>query len=180
PSPVRTLHATELPLTGAPRSRTVPLYDPNPPAHRIVRRIDATHTMIRMTDERTLLLVFSLAGPASNSVIHDTLARLAQDHITPGLKVFAVTSYAANIGVDTPDPTVLATIRAFRSGLPPTLPVLLVPDSDLKPFALDMWPAAILVDGKGGILWLNSVSGSTGSIRRMVREFESGPPALPF
>ena len=133
-----------------------------------------------MTDDRTLVLVFSLAGPASNSAIHDILARLAQDHIIPGLKVVAVTSYAVNIGVDAPATTVLATIRAIRSGLPPTLPVLLVPDSELKPFAIDMWPAAILVDGRGRILWLNSVSGSTGSIRQMVRELESGPSTLPL
>jgi len=179
PTPVRTLHATELPVTGAPLARTVPLYDPNPAAHRIERRV-GNSTVIRMTDDRTLVLVFSLAGPASNSAIHDILARLAQDHIIPSLKVVAVTSYAANIGVDAPDPTVLATIRAFRSGLPPTLPVLLVPDSELKPFAIDMWPAAILVDGRGRILWLNSVSGSTGSIRQMVRELESGPSTLPL
>lgn len=178
PSPVRSLQGSELPVVGAPLARTMPLFDPNPAAHRIERRV-GNSTMIRMTDDRTLVLVFSLAGPASNSAIHDILARLALDHITPGLKVIAVTSYAANIGVDAPDPTVLATIRVFRGGLPPTLPVLLVPDSDLKPFAIDMWPAAILVDGKGGILWLNSVSGSTGSIRQMARELESGPPTLP-
>jgi hypothetical protein len=91
----------------------------------------------------------------------------------------AVTSFAANIGVQRPDPTALATIRAFRTGLPPTLPVLLVPDSELKPFAIDMWPAAVLIDGKGRILWLNTLSGSTGSIRQMVREMESAP-VLPF
>jgi hypothetical protein len=179
PSPVRTLHATELPLTGPPRPRVLPLYDPNPAAHRIVRRVAANHTIIRMTDDRTLVLVFSLAGPASNAAIHDTLARLAQDHVTPGLKVVAVTSFAANLGVGAPDPTALATIRAFRSGLPPTLPVLLIPDSELKPFAIDTWPAAILIDGEGRILWLNTLSGSTGSIRQMAREMESAP-VLPF
>ena len=180
PSPVRTFHATELPASGVPHSRVVLLYDPNPAAHRIVRRIDATHTMIRMTDDRTLVLVFSLAGPASSSAIHDLLARLTQDHIVPGLKVVAVTSYAANTGDDAPNPTVLATIRAFRAGLPANLPVLLVPESELKPFAIDMWPAAALFGGNGRILWLNTLSGSTGSIRQAVREMESGPPILPF
>ncbi|MGC2300403.1 MAG: hypothetical protein WA476_16465, partial [Acidobacteriaceae bacterium] len=178
PSPVRTLHATEFPLNAAPRNRVVPLYDPNPAAHRIVRG-SGSHTIIRMTDDRTLVLVFSLAGPASSPAIQQILARLAQDHVTPGLKVVAVTSWAANIGVEKPDPTVLATIRAFRAGLPAALPVMLIPDSELKPFATDLWPAAILIDGKGRILWLNTLSGSTGSIRQMAREMESAP-VLPF
>jgi hypothetical protein len=178
PSPVRTLHATEFPLNAAPRNRVVPLYDPNPAAHRIVRG-SGSHTIIRMTDDRTLVLVFSLAGPASSPAIQQIFAVLTHDHVLPGLKVVAVTSWAANIGVEKPDPTVLATIRAFRTGLPPTLPVLLIPDSELKPFAIDMWPAAILIDGKGRILWLNTLSGSTGSIRQMTREMESAP-VLPF
>lgn len=178
-TPVRTLHASELPVSGAPVTRVVRLYDTNPAAHRIVRRA-GKDTMIRMTDDRTLVLVFSLAGPASSPAIHDVLARLASDHITPGLKVVAVTSYAANTGDDTPNPNVLATLRAFRALLPPTLPVFLIPDSELKPFAIDMWPAAILFDGKGRILWLNTLSGSTGSTRQAVREMESGLPTLPF
>ena len=43
-----------------------------------------------------------------------------------------------------------------------------------------MWPAAILFDGKGRILWLNTISGSTGSIRQMEREMESPIPASPM
>jgi hypothetical protein len=39
-----------------------------------------------------------------------------------------------------------------------------------------MWPAAILFDGKGRVRWLNTISGSDGSIRQMVREVESPVP----
>ena len=180
PSPVRTLHATLLPPAGPLAARTVLLYDPDPAAHRIIRRISAHNTMIRMTDDRTLILVFSLAGPASGNTIHKILDQLAHDHITPGLKVIAATSGAANTGDDTPNPNVLAALRVFRSTLPRTLPVYVVPGAELKPFAIDAWPAAILFDGKGRVLWLNTLTGSNGSIQQAVREMESGPPDLPF
>jgi hypothetical protein len=181
PSPVRTMHGTELPATAAmPAPRTIPLYDPDPAVHTIIRRIDAGKTSVRMTDDRTLVLVFSLAGPASDTTIHAIVNRLALDHITPGLKVVAVTSIAANVGQDeAPPPEVLASIRGFRAGLPGALPVLLVPDSDLKPFAIDSWPAALLVDGKGRILWLNTLTGTPGATRQMERDMENMPPSLP-
>jgi hypothetical protein len=176
PSPVRAFHGTELPATDAmPVARTIPLYDPDPAAHRIVRG-SGDHTIIRMLDDRTLVLVFSLAGPACDSAIHAILNRLALDHVTPGLKVVAVTSITANIGSEAATPEVLASIRGFRAGLPARLPVLLVPDAELKPFVIDSWPAAILVDGKGHILWLNTLTGSPGAIRQMERDMENMPP----
>jgi hypothetical protein len=162
----------ELTAAGQNSARVVPLYDPNPAAHRIVTG-SGSRTTIRMLDDRTLVLVFSLAGPASNDAIHKILDRLARDHVTPGLKVIAVTSFTANIGVDAPTTQLIATLQAFRALLPPKLPTFVIPDAQLKPFAIDRWPAAILVDGKGRILWLNTLSGSDGSIRQMVRELET-------
>ncbi|MFP5229406.1 MAG: hypothetical protein ACLGXA_17475 [Acidobacteriota bacterium] len=179
PSPVRMFHATLLPPAGLLSARTVPLYDPNPVAHRVVRRV-GNSTEIRMKDDRTLVLVFSLAGPASSTVMHGILDQLGRDHIIPGLKVIAVTSYAVNTGDETPNPNVLATLRAFRTGLPATLPVYLVPDGELRPFAIDAWPAGILFDGKGRIFWIKTIAGSAGGIHQAVREIESGPPPLPF
>jgi hypothetical protein len=177
PSPVRELHGAEWTSGGANIARVVPLYDTDPAAHRIVRG-SGSHTIVRALDDRTLVLVFSLAGPASSDTIHKILDRLAHDHITPGLKVIAVTSFAANIGVDTPTPQLLAALKAFRALLPPKLPTLIVPDAQLKPFAIDMGPAAILFDGHGRILWLNTIAGSDGSIRQMVREVET--PVVPY
>lgn len=175
-SPVRAFHGAELMASGTAISRVVPLYDSNPAAHRIVTG-SGSHTITRMLDDRILVLVFSLAGPASSGTISKTMDRLAQDHVTPGLKVVAVTSWAANIGVETPDPKLLAALRTFRTELPAKLPVFIVPDSELKPFAIDFWPAAILFDGRGRILWLNTLSGSDGSVHQMAREIES-PGAL--
>jgi hypothetical protein len=177
PSPVRKLEGGDLTAAGGNIPRIIPLYDTDPAAHRIVHG-SGSHTDIRFLDDRTLVLVFSLAGPASSAAIQKILDRLAQDRQTPGLKVVAVTSFAANIGVDVPDPSLLPPLRAFRATLPAKLPVLIVPDTQLKPFAIDMWPAAILFDGKGRILWLNTISGSDGSIRQMVREMET--PILPI
>lgn len=171
PSPVRVLHGVELTSAGASLSRTVLLYDPNPAAHRIVRRV-GKDTLIRMLDDRTLVLVFSLASPASGPGISKVLAQLAKDNITPGLRVVAVTSWAASLGVDAPDPAALASLRAFRATLPAKLPVLIVPDSELHPFAVDLWPAAILVSGQGRILWLSPFSGSDGSVLEMERQME--------
>ena len=177
-SPIRTLHATVLTASGPLAKRTIPLYDTNPAARRIVKRSGRDMT-IRILDDRTLVLVFSLAGPASASAIRDMLARLQHDQLKPG-NIVAVTSYAANTGDDAANPTVLAALRAFRAGLPPDLPVLLVPDSELKPFAIDAWPAAIFFDGKARILWMDILSGSTGSIHQAVREMQSGGPIFPL
>ena len=178
-SPVRSFHAVTLPATGPLVPRVIPLYDPDPTAHRTVRG-SGDHTTTRMSDDRTLVLVFSLAGPASSPAIQHIVNDLAKDHITPGLKVVAVTSWAANIGVDAPTPELLATIRGFRVTLPASLPAYVVPNSELKPFAIDMWPAAILFDGKGRILWLNTLSGSNGSIRQMERDIEPPRPMRPM
>jgi hypothetical protein len=179
-SPVRVFHGAELPITGPLRARTVLLYDPNPAAHLIVRQLGKGRTMSSMTDDRTLVLVFSLAGPASSKVIRGILAQLGHDHFTPGMKVIAVTSYAANTGDDAPSADALATLRAFRSGRPAGLPVFLVPDSELKPFAIDLWPAAILFDGKGRIMLLDTLSGSAGSVQQTVRNIETYPHNPPF
>ncbi|HTV15782.1 MAG TPA: hypothetical protein VME68_13765 [Acidobacteriaceae bacterium] len=180
PSPVRVFHGAELPATAAmPTAHAVLLYDPDPAAHRIVRHINASTTSVRMTDDRTLVLVFSLAGPASDSAIHAMVNRLALDHVTPGLKVIAVTTFTANIGQETPTQEVINSIRGFRAGLPAALPVYIVPDSELKPFAIDSWPAAILIDGKGRVLWINTLTGQPGAIRQMERDMESMPPPLP-
>jgi hypothetical protein len=172
PSPVRAFHGAELLPSGAAVNSTVLLYDPNPAAHRIVRRF-GQNTMVRMLDDRTLVLVFSLASPASGPAINKVLEQLARDHVTPGLKVVAVTSWAANLGVDAPDPAALASLRAFRTTLPARLPVLIVPDAELHPFAIDQGTAALLVSGKGRILWLDTLSGSDGSILQMERQMES-------
>jgi len=177
-SPVRALRGTALLPSGATVARSVLLYDADPAAHRIVRG-SGSHTTIQMLDDRTLVLVFSLAGPASAGAIQKAMDQLAHDKVTPGLKVVAVTSFAANIGEDAPNATVFAALRTFRSELPPKLPVMIVPDELLKPFAIDGWPAAILFDGQGRILWLNTISGSEGSVHEMVREIES-PAALPL
>jgi hypothetical protein len=175
-SPVREFHGAELTATGSSIPRAVPVYDTNPAAHRIVRHIDAKTTTIRILDDRTLVLLFSLGSPACSETIHGILDLLARDHVTPGLKVVAVTSFAANTGIDSSTPELLAALRAFRSGLPQKLPVLIVPDAQLKPFFVDMWPAAILFDGKGRVRWINSISGSSGSIRQTVRELEMPVP----
>jgi hypothetical protein len=179
PSPLRALHGNELPPFAGPATRSVLLYDPDPDAHRIVRRINATTTSVRMLEDRTLVFVFSLAGPASGPTIHQILDLLAKDHLLPGLKTVAVTSFGANTGVDEASPMALDAIRAFHATLPPSLPVFIVPDSELKAFAIDAWPAVLLVDGKGRILWLNTLSGSAGSIRQMERDMENAPPQLP-
>lgn len=177
-SPVREFHGEELPLAGSPVIRRIPLYDPNPAAHRTVTHEGREET-IRMSDDRTLVLLFSLAGPASVPTLQAILKGLAKDHVTPGLKVIAVTSYAANIGNDTPDPQVLEYLRALRVQLPRELPVLVVPGAQLRPFAIDMWPAAILFDGQGRILWVNTLSGSPGSIRGFERGLENYAPLPP-
>jgi hypothetical protein len=175
PTPVREFHGMELTATGQNSARVVPLYDTDPAAHRIVRG-SGSHTMVRTLDDRTLVLVFSLASPASSDTIQKILSRLAQDHVTPGMKVFAVSSFAANIGVDTPTPELFEALKAFRARLPAKLPTLIVPSPLLQPFAIDMWPAAILFDGKGRVRWLNTLSGSSGGIRQMIREVESPVP----
>ncbi len=177
-SPVREFHGLELPIAGQPVAHRILLYDPNPAAHRTVLR-QGRNMLIRMSDDRTLVLVFSLAGPASVATIQSVMKDLGEDHVIPGLNVIAVTSYAANTGDDTSDPQVLQYIRALRAELPRQLPVLVVSNTELKPFAIDMWPAAILLDGHGHVLWLNTLSGSQGSIRGLEWDMENFSPLPP-
>ncbi|HEX4310858.1 MAG TPA: hypothetical protein VHZ25_12575 [Acidobacteriaceae bacterium] len=77
PSPVREFNGMELTAAGQNSARVVPLYDPNPAAHRIVTG-SGSHTTIRRLDDRTLVLVFSLASPASSDTIQKILSRLAK------------------------------------------------------------------------------------------------------
>ena len=173
PTPIRTLIGNELPpIVGTPTHR-VPLYDPDPAAQQTVLRLQVGTTTIRMKNDLTLVFVFSLASPACAVAIQQTLAGLAKDHAGSGMKIVAVTSFAANLGDDAPNQAALDAIRAFHAELPAALPVFLLPDSELKPFAIDMWPAAILFDGQGRILDLETLSGSPGSAGTLVRHIES-------
>lgn len=175
PTPIRTFIGNELPpVVGTPTHRVL-LYDPDPAAHQTVLHLKPGATTIRMKDDRTLVFVFSLAGPACAVAIQQTLAGLAKDHAGADLKIVAVTSFAANLGDDAPNQAALDAIRAFHAELPAALPVFLLPDSELKPFAIDMWPAAILFDGDGQILALETLSGSPGSARQLVHRIESSP-----
>ncbi|MFT4114505.1 peroxiredoxin family protein, partial [Silvibacterium sp.] len=123
----------------------------------------------RFAGHTTIIAAVSLAAPQS----HDLLMKLAQaiDAAKPEkpVQILAVTSYASTDSDDTPVPQVLETLKLFAGILPASTPLLLVPDRQIRAFAIDASPAAIVIDPDGKIRWVNLFPGTDGSIATVVR-----------
>ncbi len=122
-----------------------------------------------LTGKMTVLVAFSLAAPASEDVITKVVTRLRQVHIEKPIQVIAITSYAATNGEDKKSEVVLKALEGFAGALPTGVPLLLVPDATIKAFAIDAYPAGIVINSDGKILFLNLISGTNGSIYRLLR-----------
>jgi hypothetical protein len=98
-----------------------------------------------------VLVAFSLSAPQSQDVIEKL--QTALEHL-PGktpVQLIAVTSYAAMNGEDEKTDAVFKTLEAFRTMLPPAVSVMIIPDTELRAFAVDAFPAAIVIDAIGRI-----------------------------
>ncbi|RXS96865.1 hypothetical protein ESZ00_02690 [Silvibacterium dinghuense] len=123
----------------------------------------------RFAGHTTILVAVSLAAPQS----HDSLVKLSQalEKAKPEkpVQLLGVTSYASMDGSDDPVPSVLQTLQLFAGSLPPTIPLLLVPDRQIRAFAIDAIPAAVVIDPAGKVTWVNLFPGTDGSIATVVR-----------
>ena len=84
------------------------------------------------------------------------------------MPVYAITSFAANTGgEDKPSAQVTEALRAVRAGLPAGVTLLVVPDEELRRFALDGYPGAVGLDAMGTIRYCDLLT--AGGVRLMIR-----------
>jgi len=121
------------------------------------------------TGRKTVIVVFSLAAPASSDVINKIAAALQQNKQELAVKLIAATSYAANAGEDTQSRAVLETLKAFRPSIPARVPLLIAPENELKVFSIDAYPAAIVIGENGQVQFVDVISGTEGSIHRVLK-----------
>ncbi len=99
---------------------------------------------VPLTRGSIVLIPCTLWAPSTPSILR-TLQLSA-----PGQRMYAITSWAANTGAaDVPNDTLGAGMREFARGLPARVPLLVVPDAELRALHDDAYPASVVVrEGK--------------------------------
>jgi hypothetical protein len=93
-----------------------------------------------LTRGTVLLVPFTLWSPSVLSIVPDLHAT------APSQEIYLVTSYAANTGAsDEESPELLDSLRTTAKALPEHASVLILPDSALRQFFADTFPAAIVL-----------------------------------
>lgn len=123
----------------------------------------------RFAGKTTLMVVFSLGSPQFHDAVEKIAGELEKTPPKKPLQVIAVTSYAAMNGEDEKTDAVLNALQSLQTTLPVSVPMMIVPDSFLKSFAIDAFPAAIVVDTAGRIASLDLFPGTAGSIAQVLR-----------
>jgi hypothetical protein len=126
-------------------------------------------TVKLLTGRTTVLIAFSLGAPASGDVFTKFAAGLRQAKLQRPIEVVAITSYAATNGVDKKDEAVLKALESFVATLPTDVSVLLVPAAAIQAFAIDAYPAAVVIDRAGRVAFLNLITGTNGSIHQLLQ-----------
>lgn len=129
-----------------------------------------------LTGKRTVLIAVSLGAPASADVLAKFMTGLRQAKLRAAVQVVTITSYAATSGVDERSDPVLKALVAFAGSLPADVPLLLVPDTTIKAFAIDAFPAAAIITPAGRIAFLDLMPGTNGSIHQLLQA--ALPPQL--
>jgi hypothetical protein len=113
---------------------------------------------VQLAHGTVLLLPFTLWSPGAPSVVRD-MAKYSAQH-----RIYAITSWRANTGrEDVPTDQTRDALREWQRTLPPTVSVLVVPDSELKVFHADSFPAGIVI--RDGFVSSNAVLSTQGSER---------------
>jgi hypothetical protein len=128
-----------------------------------------TPAVRRFAGKTTLVVVFSLGSPQFHDAIVKIAGELEKTPPKKPLQVIAVTSYAAMNGADEKTDAVLSALQALQTMLPASVPMMIVPESFLKSFAIDAFPAAIVMDAAGRIAYLDLFPGTAGSIAQVLR-----------
>lgn len=110
---------------------------------------------------QAVLVAFSLWSPNAGEQIR-ALARSA-----PPRSIYAVTSWSANSGgEDAPAPRMKGAMLSWQKSLPIRIPLLIVPDAELREFHADQYPAGIAI--RDGIVVSNTVLADDGAVRMTV------------
>jgi hypothetical protein len=116
---------------------------------------------VRLANGTVILLPFTLWSPGAPSVARD-LAKYSAQH-----RIYAITSWSANTGrEDIPSDQIRDALREWQRTLPPTVSVLVVPESELNIFHADSFPAGIVI--RDGIVRSNAVLSTQGSERLLI------------
>jgi hypothetical protein len=126
----------------------------------------ASHTLVPHTVPLAhgivLMMPFTLWSPSA------TNTALALAKLKPNQHIYAITSWTANTGQDdAPSNEILASLRAWQQGLPPQISMIIVPDSTLRAFHSDTFPAGIAI--QDGVVRFNGVLSSRGAARLLLQ-----------
>jgi hypothetical protein len=109
-----------------------------------------------------LMMPFTLWSPSALNTA------LALARLKPNQHIYAITSWSANTGQnDAPSNEILAALRGWQQGLPPQISMLVVPDSVLKAFHADTFPAGIAV--RDGRVRFNGTLSGRGAARLLLQ-----------
>jgi hypothetical protein len=126
----------------------------------------SSHTLVPRTiplEQSTIILMpFTLWSPSAFNVA------LSLAKSKPNRHIYAITSWSANTGQqDAPSNQILAALRLWQEPLPPQISMIVVPDSTLRAFHSDSFPAGIAIrDGK---VRSNGVLSSKGAQRLLLQ-----------
>jgi hypothetical protein len=125
-----------------------------------------THTLppraVPLAHSTVLMMPFTLWSPSALN----TALSLAKSK--PNQHIYAITSWSANTGQDdAPSNEILAALRVWQQGLPPQISMIVVPDSALRAFHSDTFPAGIGI--RDGVVRFNGVLSSRGAGRLLLQ-----------
>jgi hypothetical protein len=84
-------------------------------------------------------------------------------------------SWSANTGgTDAPTPRMIEALRLWQRNLPAQIPLLVVPDAELRTFHIDQFPAAIAI--REGTVVSNSVLPADGAVRMTLQSLRASYP----
>jgi hypothetical protein len=127
-------------------------------AHQLSASGAMTPRTISLRPGIVLLVPLTLWSPSASERIRE-LSLAAPPH-----SVYAVTSWSANTGgKDNPSPPMVEALRTWQRGLPARVPLLIVPDTELRSFHADQYPTGIAI--KAGTVFSNAVLADEGAVR---------------
>jgi hypothetical protein len=133
------------------------------------------HTLVPRTvplEHGTVLLMpFTLWSPSAFNMA------LSLSKFKPNQHIYAITGWSANTGLeDAPSNQILAALRSWQQPLPPRISMIVVPDSTLRAFHADSFPAGIAI--RDGMVLSNGVLSSQGAQRLLFQSLTSAAGVL--
>jgi hypothetical protein len=138
-------------------------------AHQITANGAMLPRAISLKHGVVLLAPFTLWSPSAIERIRDLFLS------APKRSVYAITSWRANTGgQDAPSPEMVAALRVFQKSLPSGVPLLVVPDAELRSFHVDQFPAGIAL--REGIVLSNAILADEGAEHVTLRAIQAESP----